>query len=93
MITLTAFQKQCGTELTAILRMRNCEPRTWDVVKGHDETYIEVDLGSIKLWIYEDGACWQGDGRDRVFEAIDYDSLDDLQQAFLADIRLQLEGK
>ena len=86
MTKLSHFQENCGNELMKIFRDRGHESRSWEIVEGSTETYIQADLGLIKIWIYEDGACWQGRGRDRVFEAIDYDSLDDLQREFLAEV-------
>lgn len=86
MTKLSPFQDKCGHELRKVLRDLGHEARSWEVVKGREETYVEADFGPIKIWIYEDGACWQGRGRDRVFEAVDYDSLDDLQRAFLAEV-------
>ncbi len=86
MIKLTSFQEKCGDELGKVLRSLGHEARKWEVVKGREETYVEVDLGQMKVWIYEDGACWQGYNRDRIFEAVDYNSLDDLQRAFLKEV-------
>ena len=90
MSELTPFQEKCGDELRKVLGDLGHEARSWEVVKGREETYVEADLGHIKIWIYEDGACWQGLGRDRVFETVDYDSLDDLQQAFLTEVAAAL---
>jgi hypothetical protein len=90
MTELTPFQEKCGAELKRVLRDAGHEVRRWEIVKGQHETYIEADLGPVKIWIYTDGACWQGLGRDRVFETPDYDSLDELQQAFLAEVSAAL---
>jgi len=88
---LTDFQEKCVAELTTSLRNRDCEIRSSGTVNGRQETYIEIDLGFIKLWIYTNGACWQGHGRDRVFEVDDYDSIDGLQRAFIAEILTEVE--
>ena len=93
MTTLSPFQEKCSDELKKVLRHIGHNIRTWNIVKGREETYIEVNLDRVKIWIYEDGACWQGVGRNRVFEAVDYDSLDDLQRAFLAEISVALSKK
>jgi hypothetical protein len=90
MTELTTFQEKCSDELERVLRAARHEIRRWEVVKGQHETYIEADLGQVKIWIYTDGACWQGLGRDRVFEMSDYDSLDKLQAAFLAEVSAAL---
>lgn len=90
MTKLTIFQEQCGDELRALLTRLGHRIRSWNIVTGREETFVEVDAGPVRLWIYGDGACWQGLGRDRIFEAIDYDSLTDLQQAFLAEVTTAL---
>lgn len=90
MTDLTPFQDKCGAELKRVLRKAGYEVCRWEAIKGQHETYVEVDLGPVKIWIYADGACWQGLGRDRVFEAPDYNSLDHLQQAFLAEVSAAL---
>jgi hypothetical protein len=90
MTKLTPFQEKCAAELRRVLHDTAHEARRWEVVKGRQETYIEADLGLFKIWIYEDGACWQGLGRDRVFETADYNSLSELQQAFLAEVSAAL---
>jgi hypothetical protein len=90
MTASSSFQDKCAAELTKVLQDLGHEARSWEVVKGCEETYIEADLGAVKIWIYEDGACWQGGGRDRVFEAVDYDSLDDLSRVFLAEVAAAL---
>jgi hypothetical protein len=86
MSQLSPFQQQCSSELKRLLLHASYAISRWNIVKGRGETYVEADVGPLKLWIYDDGACWQGVGRDRVYEAVDYDSLDDLQRAFLADV-------
>ena len=86
MTELTSFQEKCGSSLRELLQTTGHEIRSWQVVAGRQEAFIEADLGPIRIWVYEDGACWQGLGRDRVYEAPDYGSLDDLQQAFLTDV-------
>ena len=86
MTRLSPFQEKCGDELRKALRDLGHEASRWRVVKGCKETYIEADVGPVKIWIYEDGACWQGLGRDRVLESVDYDSLTDLQRAFLTEV-------
>ena len=86
MSELTAFQEKCGDEFKKVLRDLGCEFRKWEIIKGREQTYIQVDLGRIQAWIYTDGADWKGCGRDRVYEAPDYDSLDDLQRAFIDEV-------
>jgi hypothetical protein len=90
MTMLSPFQEKCGEELRKVLRDLGHEARNWEVVKGREETYIEADIDPIKIWIYEDGACWQGLGRDRVFETVDYASLEHLQRAFLTEVAAAL---
>jgi hypothetical protein len=86
MTGLSPFQQKCGDELRKVVRELRHVVCGWEVVKGHEETYVEADLGPIRIWLYEDGACWQGLGRDRVFETVDYDSLDDLQRALVTEV-------
>ncbi len=93
MSTLSHFQSQCSAELVKLINALGYEASRLHVVNGREEAYIEADLGPVKVWIYDDGACWQGFGRDRVFEAIDYDSLADLQQAFLSEVASALSQK
>ena len=49
MIKLTSFQEKCGDELGKVLRSLGHEARKWEVVKGREETYVEVDLGQMKV--------------------------------------------
>jgi hypothetical protein len=93
MFTLSPFQEKCGAYLRSMLRDLHHDPRTWEVVRGREETYVEADLGGVRIWIYEDGACWRGAGRGRVLEAVDYDSLEDLQRVFLTEIASVLTGR
>jgi hypothetical protein len=90
MTELTPFQEKCAAELRKVLQDAGHEVRSWEAVKGQHETYIEADLGPVRIWIYTEGVCWQGLGRDRVFETPDYDSLDDLQRAFLTEVAAAL---
>lgn len=90
MTQLNIFQETCSRNLKKLLEDMGRKARSWDVVKGRKETYVEADIGDVKIWIYEDGACWQGHGRDRVFEAVDYDSQDQLQQAFIIEVATAL---
>jgi hypothetical protein len=93
MTELSSFQKACGDELKKAVLQLGHEIRNWDVVSGREETYIEAEVPPLKIWIYQDGADWQGLGRKRVFELVDYDSLDDLQRAFLAEVTIALQGQ
>jgi hypothetical protein len=57
-------------------KMRRCAQKSFarrqprnsylGVGEGERETYVQVDLGPIKIWIYTNRACWRGLGRDRV---------------------------
>ena len=86
MSQLSPFQEKCGDELKQVLRNLGREPRKWEVITGRTQTYIKADLVTIKVWIYTDGADWDGCGKEGVFEAPDFDSLDDLQQAFVKEV-------
>lgn len=91
MSELSPFQEKCSDELKKALQVIGCKVRSWEIVTGRRETYIKADLGAVRLWIYKDGADWEGRDRDRGYESPDYDSLDDLQAAFIRDVRSFLD--
>jgi hypothetical protein len=92
-MSLTKFQIACGAELEVLLKRLNQQIHFWKIVHGQSEIYIEVHVGVLKMWVYEDGACWKGFGRSRVYEAIDFNSPDDLQQTFLQEVAAALQTK
>ena len=83
---LTRFQVQTESRLRAALaRIRvRLENR---LVEGERETFVRADVAGspLRVFIYEDEAQLQGPGVDVRFEAADYDSSDQLAEAFIAD--------
>jgi hypothetical protein len=81
---LTQFQVQeaeLQRRLAAIgLELRN---RT---VEGATEQFVSADIGEVRVWIYLDEACVIGGGIDRVFERWDYDSPEQLRDAFVEQV-------
>lgn len=55
-------------------------------VLGEKEQYIAGEIQDVKVWIYTDEACVIGRGVDRVFERWDFDSLEELQEAFIRQV-------
>jgi len=84
---LTKFQTECEKRLTAALAQvgRSLADRR---VAGISETYItgSVQCRDITFWIYEDGADFKARDRHPTFERPDYDSLDDLADAFIQQL-------
>lgn len=79
---LTEFQSR------ALRQLRETVAETeWELVistiHGQHETYLEGAVGSIKLWIYEDGAELRTPEGESRLEKWDFDSLDDLRAEFV----------
>ena len=77
------FQKSTEAGLKELLAAIGCDA-DFGVDGGPDEFAVKVTTGKYTSWIVPDGAVVGGEGIDKCFEIYDYDSLDDLQSAFLA---------
>jgi hypothetical protein len=84
---LATFQTGCEERLTAALARlgRRVAGRRLD---GQSETYItgSIEGRNITFWIYEEGADFHAGKRHRLFERLDYGSLDDLAGGFVAKL-------
>ncbi len=89
---LTEFQLKCERKLFDRLGAvgRTILDRT--VVEG-SETYITgtIQGTDISFWIYDDGADFKSCGRGPMFEKPDYESLDNLADAFVESIMKAME--
>ena len=63
------------------------------MVAGEKEKYIYGEIKDLNfyVYIYEDGAEFGNGGLDCRYEAPDFDSLDDLTNAFINDLAAYLK--
>jgi hypothetical protein len=87
-------KEQVLTELQLLERMSASGATLHDrKIGGEQEPYIEGSIGNIQIWIYHDGeACVVGRGLDRVFELPDFNSVQDLRNAFVEVVAMLVEG-
>ena len=83
----TDFQIRCEHRLSNALQQvgRSISGRMLD---GQSEAYVTggVSGSDLEFWIYEDGADFKSSRGSSHFESPDFDSLDDLLEAFTASI-------
>jgi hypothetical protein len=84
---LTKFQIQCEEKLNGVIDTHGLK-LVDRKIEGNDESYIYGKIGStpFEIFIYEDEAQIQGEIDER-FELPDYESLDELEQAFLSKVK------
>jgi len=91
MESLSKFQKLCERRLSELLSSsgKHLEGRK---LEGEQETYItgKISGSDIQVWIYEDEAMFDGGGLDCRFEAPDFDSGEDLIDAFISQLSSEL---
>jgi hypothetical protein len=85
--SLTDFQIRCERRLSDALQQvgRSISGRMLD---GQGETYVTGAVAGtdLEFWIYEDGADFKSSRCSSHFESPDFDSLDQLVEAFTASI-------
>ena len=91
--SFTAFQQSTREQLLQLLD--SCGMQHIAGVGGERETYVTVYVPSVDLraWIYDDEAQFHIAGRQIIHERPDYASIDDLQRAFLANLKKFLVEK
>ena len=91
MESLSKFQELCEYRLNELLSSngKRLEDRKLD---GEKEIYItgKISGSDIQVWIYEDEALFYGGGLDCRFEKPDYDSGEDLIDAFISQLSGEL---
>ncbi len=94
MCQLTEFQKKCEKRLTEALSVhkKSLQGRSLD---GKKETYIHAHISdsNIEVWIYEDEAMISGPSIDFRFESPDFDTDDELIEAFILNAISEITGK
>ncbi len=100
MAELSLFQKKCEEVLMQRLKALgiNIEKRIFSTIKDErwsadEEIMIQASIGNIDFWIYDDGADIRTGQTSIIFESPDYDSEDDLINAFVEKIILLLGKK
>lgn len=82
---LTDFQMGTERQLADRLKGRGIE-LSGRQVEGSTDPAIKGMVDGIRIWIYPEGACVIGRGTDRVFEKVDYSTLDELGSAFIEKV-------
>ena len=86
-MNLSQFQIKCENQLQNLLNNHQQEiiDRT---IEGENERYVKGRISGSNFWffIYVDEAGIQGASLDLRFERPDYDSLEDLSEAFLSAV-------
>jgi hypothetical protein len=97
---LTPFQKTCQRKLEQAvsvtgnrLDVRETQPG-YPVLDGERSVYIHcwVEDTPIEIWIYTDGAEFSTPERSWIFEAPDYDSPEELIEAFIRGVADRLSS-
>ena len=88
---LTTFQRKCEAELLRLLKRKHLvlENRK---LGGQKEIYIYAEVKGLETWIYEDGAEIAGDTVDKRFEKYDFDSDDELINAFIGELESLIDS-
>lgn len=98
----TKFQEKCEGELNSALKPlgrelldRKFVVGSSKVFAGQVETFVtgKVSGTDIQVWIYNNEAQFAGNQLDKRFEAPDYSSEDKLIQAFVEEMKTQLDPK
>jgi hypothetical protein len=82
---LTDFQKNCERELRKQLGSLRVELKNREV-HGAEDPAIRAEMDNLFIWIYADGAEIGGEGLNWRYERYDYDTLDQLCQAFVSKV-------
>jgi len=84
---LTDFQIRCELRLSGALRQIGGSI-SGRMLNGQGEPYVSggVSDSDLEFWIYEDGADFKSSRGSKVFEELDFGSLDDLAEAFIASV-------
>jgi hypothetical protein len=93
MATKTQFQKECEHALITLVRASGQRFTEKYLINGDGENFIEGRVSGIKFWIYEDKAQISIKDKDYRLEEGDYESLQQLQEEFLAIFTKLLKKK
>ncbi|MBL8013325.1 MAG: hypothetical protein JNN05_05705 [Candidatus Omnitrophica bacterium] len=91
MRNLTVFQHKCESQLQSILRNRNLNFFN-QKLDGKKEMYIYGEVKGLEIWIYKDGAEIGGKNIDKRFEKDDFESEEELIDAFKNEVESLLES-
>ena len=88
----TPFQVKCSRLLIDKIQEFGMSFNLLNFIDGDEESYFLGELGEIKVWIYEDGACIKIKDKTYIFEEPDYKDLDDLIRNLIKKFIEILEG-
>ena len=89
---LNEFQVETEAKLKDVLSFKQIAGN-FKIDAGQEESATIATIGPYVCWIYPDGADVSGDGIDKRFEIYDYDSLKQLQMAFIQFVDQLLSRK
>ncbi len=88
---LTTFQIKCEDKAMELLSRHGIVLQNRNL-GGESEIYIHARLKDTEIWIYEDEAMIYGNGKDIRFESPDYDTEDQLIEAFISGLKSVLNS-
>ncbi len=88
---LTTFQTKCEDRAKEFLSQYGIALQNRNL-GGESEIYIHARLKDTEIWIYEDEAMIYRDGKDIRFESPDYDTEDQLIEAFISGLKSVLNS-
>lgn len=96
-VELTEFQTHAQVEVQQLLTRRNRVIESQEVFRADVPFYskdveiaIKIVAGDVEIWLYDNEASYSFHGDSKIFERSDFDSLDELTEAFLSALNMAL---